>query len=182
MDNEVKVTKAMASSRMSDENMTPENARVRNLLIGLPRVNCPVGFEFRLQRRIEALESGIRPVRSERFGWGFGWAGLGLGLATAFVVAVVAFDFSFTPGKIMITGAPVVATSQPITTSPAAADQNAADPNSIITPEQENPEIDASAVAEPTQQMAAVNDSNAAKNPPTELPENLYHMVGGNNP
>lgn len=182
MHNEEKVTKAMTSSRMSDENRTPENARVRNLLIGLPRVNCPVGFEFRLQRRIEAFESGIRPARRERYGWGFGWAGLGLGLATAFVVAVVAFDFSFTPGKIMITGAPVAATSKTMTTSPAASDQNAADPNSVIKPEQGNPEVDASAVTEPTHQMAAVKDSNAAKNPPKELPENLYHMVGGNNP
>jgi hypothetical protein len=175
VDNEVRQTNDMAFSRLSENTASPEISRVRNLLLGLPRIGCPAGFEFRLQRRLDELERGVRPVR-ERFGWGLGWAGLGLGLATALLVAVVGFDFSFSPKTIRLPGAPVTSA----TNAPKTVSQPAANPLLVSSPQAVSPDANAVGVHEEPAQMAAAKDSNASKNPPTTLPENLYHMVGGN--
>jgi len=177
VDNEVRQTSDMAFSPPSPEGMSPEISRVRNVLFGLPRMGCPVGFEFRLQRRLDELENGVRPLR-ERHGWGLGWAGLGLGLATALLVAVVMFDFSFSPKAIRMPGAPVArATNESQRVTPGAAD-----PLLVSSPQQVLPDAEATTVHERSSQMAAAEDSNAAKIPPTTLPENLFHTVGGNSP
>ena len=177
MDNEVRQTNEMAFGRPNDEGMSREASRVRNLLLGLPRMGCPADFEFRLQRRLDELESGVRPVR-ERHGWGVGWAGLGLGVATALLVAVVLFDFSFSSRDIRVPGAPVTGA----TNAPKTVSQPAADPLAVSSPQQVSPDANAAAVHEQSPAMAAAKDSNTSKTPPTALPEDLYHMVGGNSP
>ncbi|MCX6601928.1 MAG: hypothetical protein NT025_10280 [bacterium] len=170
-------TNHMAFNRLCDESASPETMRVRNLLLGLPRTCCPADFEFRLQRRLDELESGVRPVR-ERHGWGVGWAGLGLGVATALLVAVVLFDFSFSSRDIRVPGAPVTSA----TNAPKTVSQPAADPLVVSSPQAVSPDANAAAVHEQSPAMAAAKDSNTSKNPPTALPENLFHMVGGNSP
>jgi hypothetical protein len=177
VDNEVRQTNETAFGRPNDEGMSPEALRVRNLLLGLPRTCCPADFEFRLQRRLDELESGVRPVR-ERHGWGLGWAGLGLGVATALLIAVVMFDFSFSSRDIRVPGAPVTsATNAPNSVTPPAAD-----PLTASSPQQVSPDAGATSVHDQSPAMAAAKDSNTSKNPPTALPEDLYHMVGGNSP
>jgi len=163
--------------RSGEEKNAPELMRVRNLLMCLPRVECPAGFEFRLQRRLNGQEDGVRPAR-ERWGWGMGWAGLGLGFAAALLVAVAAFDFSFKSPQ--VTGAGPVIT---VNVQPQNAATKTAEPNLAETPVQAPADQQTVAVPESERQLAAAKkDSNAAKNPPSNLPENLYHMVGGNNP
>ena len=176
MDNEMRQMNEVISSHSGEEETAPELQRVRNLLICLPRVSCPAGFEFRLQRRLDGAENGNRPTR-ERMGWGMGWAGLGLGFAAALLVAVVAFDFSFTSPQIAGAGPAVTSTTQPHNTSQPA------EPNLAGSSVQGPAFQQSTTTSEAESQMAAAKrDSNTSKNPPSNLPENLYHMVGGNNP
>lgn len=160
-----------------EEKTSPELMKVRNLLIYLPRVNCPAGFEYRLQRRLNELGHNVRPTR-ERFGWGMGWAGLGLGFTAALVIAVVAFDFSFTSPHVVGAG-PVATSTVELQNSPtqASAPNIAKEPVYSQTDQQPVSNIESD-----QQMLAAKKDSNTAKNPPTNLPDNLYHMVGGNSP
>lgn len=177
MDNEKRQMNEATFRQSGEEETAPELMKVRNLLICLPRMDCPAGFEFRLQRRLNGAVDGIRPVR-ERWGWGMGWAGLGLGFAAALMIAVVAFDFSFKAPQITGTGPAITATVHPQNATTSTPEPNIAD-----TPPQ--PQVNQQSVALPEsdrQLAAAKKDSNTAKNPPTNLPENLYHMVGGNNP
>jgi hypothetical protein len=100
-----------------ETDMNPTYRMIRTLLVGLPKVQAPVGFEFRLQRRIER----VRSPRS-RLGWdswilSWRWFSVGLGVATAVVVGLI----FFTPGQenlpsmatqgIRSTGAPVAESS-----------------------------------------------------------------------
>lgn len=142
--------------------------RVRSVLRTLPRLCCPAGFEFRLQRRL--ADPGSARSRSER-GWALGWAGLGLGLATAFVIAVVAFDFSFRDARDLqmaagptsdlpaqvVSGQGGTAGESPLNPAPQASDR----------------------VAQGESQQKAVEDSVPEKTP-SALPDYPYHMVGGN--
>lgn len=170
MDNEVRQTNDTAFSLLGEEGVSAETTKVRNLLLSLPRACCPAGFEFRLQRRLDVLENGVRPVR-ERHGWGLGWAGLGLGFAAALLVAVVVFDLRFSPTDIRMPTAPVASSNAPTTGAPM-----------VSSPQQVSPDAGATAAREQLPQMAAAKDTNASKNPPATLPENLFHTVGGNSP
>jgi hypothetical protein len=176
VDNEVRQTNDEAFSRLNEEGTSSEISKVRKLLLGLPRQCCPEGFEFRLQHRLRELENGPRPLR-ERYNWGLGLAGLGLGLATALLVAVVAFDFSFSPTSVSIPAAPVTSATNtpPAVTTPPATNQLMAS-----SPQQVSREAEIVPVQEQPTQMAAAKDSNASQKPPATLPEDLYHMVGGN--
>ncbi|RPH93030.1 hypothetical protein EHM69_11395 [candidate division KSB1 bacterium] len=155
-----------------EQGVSPQLLNVRTALLNLPKTECSVGFEFRLQRRIQEMESGVR-VGTSRPAWGLGWAGVGLGFAAAFVVAVVAFDFSFSSGRSQIVSAPIVSGPSRYV-PPNVASQTISAPSVADTL--------ADVVKEEAPKMAAVKDSQATKNPPANLPENLFHMVGGNNP
>jgi hypothetical protein len=76
-----------------EEGTTAELLRVRASLRALPRVACPTGFDFRLQKRIE---NGYEKAHERWFsrGWVLGWSGATLGVATALVIAIIAFDFN----------------------------------------------------------------------------------------
>jgi hypothetical protein len=177
VDNDLRQTNDMAFNRLSQAGSSPEISRVRNLLLGLPRMCCPADFEFRLQRRLDEMERGVRPVR-ERYGWGLGWAGLGLGFAAALLIAVVMFDFSFSSRDLRAPGAPITSA----TNAPRTMTQPVADPLATSSPQQVSTGAEAATVPDQSPTMAAAKDSNASKNPPTALPEDLYHMVGGNSP
>ncbi|MBK8130281.1 MAG: hypothetical protein IPK53_15735 [bacterium] len=49
---------AMNMAGNAEPGMDPSEQRVRNALRSLPKANCPVGFEFRLERRLSG-----KPVR-----------------------------------------------------------------------------------------------------------------------
>lgn len=131
----------------SEEDCSLQHLRVRRTLLAMPARRCAVGFEFRLQKKLESGESALRrPVRATN--WSLGWMGAGVGFAAALAVAVIAFDFNGGPPTgLQVAGnpvqtAPVVTSgaipqtvSQPsggvqqhsITTSPVTTEGNVAD-------------------------------------------------------
>ncbi|MFZ5434033.1 MAG: hypothetical protein ACOZB3_09700 [Calditrichota bacterium] len=151
-----------------EEGISRDLLMVRAALQALPKVPCPTGFEFRLQRRIEGHTG--RERSSSRI-WTWNWAGAGLGFAAAFVIAVFVFNLN----TVTPTQAPIAAGEQ---TSPTAtmkaAGENPAQPVEVesVTPNQQLAD-------EQTTTTSVAKDSQAVKQP-TLLPENLYHTVGGN--
>ena len=90
--------------------------KVRALLSSLPTEACPVGFEQRLNRRLQGMDE--RP-RAAAKSWTSGWAGVGLGFAAAAVIALFAFDFDAskelpqgTIAKSTVEVAPVIPSTQ----------------------------------------------------------------------
>lgn len=154
-------------SALGEAGVPDELLAVRRMLLRLPRVQCPVGFEYRLQRRLDGkgVSGDRRPVR----GWMSGWTGAGLGFAAALVIAVFAFDFNVTgPGT---QGTLTDKTAGSATPQLAAPDIHKEQP--VIVVEQ------------PVQQLASdkaaatpEKDSARVKHP-TSLPDDLYHVVGG---
>jgi hypothetical protein len=87
----------------SEEGLSKEHQRVRAALLGLPKETCPVGFEFRLMKRISG--GSERSRRRTSSNWIVGWAGAGLGVAVAMLVAFTALDFDVyfdVPGRVPV--------------------------------------------------------------------------------
>jgi len=82
---------AYSGRGFEESGMDPAYVVIRTSLRTLPRVAAPAGFESRLHRRIERLESG-RAVRAWD-SWVFtrGWLSAGVGVATAVVVGLLFF-------------------------------------------------------------------------------------------
>jgi hypothetical protein len=74
-----------------EEGISPDLLAVRSALRGLPKLECSTGFDYRLQRKLNGEEPGVRRAGSPR-SWTLGWAGAGLGFATAMAIAFFAFD------------------------------------------------------------------------------------------
>lgn len=160
-------------SHSAEEGISPEHLLVRYSLKNLPRVNCPVGFEFRLQRKIEGKQ--FVENKSSVKHWTTAWGGLALGAAAAFMFAVFAFDVNFS-------GSPAtqITPVQTASTIPLKAHQipvSAPQENSSITGSPER--LMASDVNEKDALTSAVKDSNKTEHRGT-LPEGLYQVVGGN--
>jgi len=94
VDHRVKANDPSWREPAGEEGVSREMLEIRAALLRLPKATCPVGFEYRLQRRIEGTSSA-RPVTTGLRGWSLAWAGVGLGLAASVVVATIAFDFHF---------------------------------------------------------------------------------------
>lgn len=121
------------SPRLDEDGISPEHLRIRGALQRLPKRCCPVGFEFRLQKRLESGESALRrPARS--WGWSLGWMGAGAGVVTALAVAIFAFDFQLNPGgTLQVAGV----SAQPTVSSPPVAQQTRAVPQTVSQPDVE---------------------------------------------
>jgi hypothetical protein len=74
-----------------ETDMNPTYRMIRTLLVGLPRVQAPVGFEFRLQRRLEQVRSRRSGHAWDSWIFSWRWFSVGLGVATAVVVGLVFF-------------------------------------------------------------------------------------------
>jgi hypothetical protein len=141
--------------------------RIRAALLCLPKETCPVGFEFRLMKRISGQT--VRGGRRTTSNWMIGWAGAGLGVAVAMIVSFAAFDFQFldaVPGSTAQTAAE--------TPAPATIDQPAdmAGGNSAT--------IDANRVVvtdEAPVQLASTPEDSMAKIQRGEIPAGLDHTV-----
>jgi hypothetical protein len=175
VENEDRRTSDAAHWQVKGEEGVPQDMlMVRAMLQSLPKANCPDGFETKLQRRL-AGEFAEPKARLAQRNWSLGWAGVGLGFATALVIAVVAFDVNFkAPANSVTAGG--LAIPAPVATS-----------GSVPQPSQ-TPVHEVSAPVEQTgvQQLAqeqpksggAVKDTTPRS--PTALPEDLFHVVGGN--
>lgn len=175
MENPVRKAAEVSSARMDEEGMPADLQRVRSVLQSMPKLNCPVGFEFRLQRRIEGLSAAPSRTASGR-SWTLGWAGAGLGFATALVIAMLVFDFGF---NVPNASTQAITSATPQTTAPATQPDLAKAPQVPPTNAQPLESVNGDLAQEKPAQ--ASKDSNAAKTP-TEFPESLYHTVSGNNP
>jgi hypothetical protein len=154
-----------------DEGVPGELLAVRALLLSVPHVACPDGFEARLQRRLAGQRAGSQVGSSNR-NWSLGWAGVGLGFAAALVIAVVMFDFKFqVPGQ-----SPIAGTPQQVST-PTAAVPQATPPASGVTPQGGTDPAAQQANAQPTQTHAR-KDSTPTGTGVTP-PEELFHIVNG---
>lgn len=146
--------------------MNPEHLRVRNALHSLPKATCPVGFEFRLERRLAG-----KPVGETRKNWSMSWLGAGVGFATAMVLAVFIFDFGAIPGT---TPAGMIPTA---TKSGVSIEQP-----TQVTPSTEQPVNVAQETIEATKSdaLASKQDTMKDKTKPGTLPDGNYQTVGGN--
>jgi len=153
-------------AQMMEPGIGSGEQRVRSALQALPKATCPVGFEFRLERRL----SGKAP-RESRQSWGMGWLGAGVGVAAAMVLSFVVFDFGSVAGTnpAGITGTPVrqsgVQIEQPADVAKTTIETAAPATQPELTPEQ----------------LAATKpDSMKDKTKPGTLPDGNYQTVGTN--
>ena len=149
-----------------DPDCTPGQMRVREALKTLPKANCPVGFEFRLERRLAG-----KPVGGTRSGWSLSWIGAGVGFATAMVLALFIFDFGSAPGTgpANITGSPTtIKTSGVQVEQPADVAKTTIETSTPVTTPEKTAE-----------QLAASQDTMKDKTKPGTLPEGKYETVGG---
>jgi hypothetical protein len=135
------------------------------LIAGLPRVQTPAGFDFRLRERIVRLES---PQRIRRLEWSVpAWRGLsvGLGIATAVIVGLVFFQ----PRPTQI---PTVASTEVIqqVTEPEA--------NSfpVASPAQEDTQVDRSITGRPERELG---DEMLAEQAKPDSSERGFHPSRG---
>ncbi|MCB1061030.1 MAG: hypothetical protein KDB65_12425 [Calditrichaeota bacterium] len=142
-----------------------DHQKVRDALRSLPKANCPVGFDFRLERRLAG-----NPVGGTRSGWSMGWLGAGVGFATAMVIAVFVFNFGSIPG---VSPANVAGTPSQVKTSGAPIEQPAEMAKSNETPAQ------STTIAEESEQLASKQDTSKDKTKPGTLPEGQYQTVSG---
>ncbi len=145
---------------------SPEHQRVRKALQTLPKANCPVGFEFRLERRLAG-----KPVGGTRSGWSISWLGAGVGFATAMVLALFIFDFGSAPGTnpANISGTPTtIKTSGVQVEQPADVAKTTIESTAPVTAPEKTAE-----------QLAASQDTMKDKTKPGTLPEGQYQTVGG---
>jgi hypothetical protein len=141
--------------------------RIRAALLSLPKETCPVGFEFRLMKRISG--ETVRSGRKKAPNWILGWAGAGLGVAVAMFVSFTAFDLNFnqvTPGSTAQTAKEISA--------PAVTDQHpevAVEKSTTIISKENT-------VVEETQvQLASTPEDSAAKIQRGEIPNGLNQTV-----
>lgn len=142
----------------AEPELSTAHARVRSALKTLPKATCPVGFEFRLERRLAG-----KPVGETRKTSRSGWLGAGIGFATAMVLGVFLFDFGG--------GA---------TISPAGMVPTATKSNTVIErPTTDQPLNTAQEGTKTTsqEQLAATPDSMKDKTKPGTLPEGSYQVV-----
>lgn len=153
------------NAKNMESDCSAEHQRVRKALQTLPKATCPVGFEFRLERRLAG-----KPVGGTRSGWSINWLGAGVGFATAMVLAVFLFDFGTVPGTnpANITGTPSQVKSggtqieQPVDVAKTSVETAAP----VTAPEKSS------------EQLAATPDSMKDKTKPGTLPEGNYQTVG----
>jgi hypothetical protein len=162
--------------RMSSEDgLSSDHTRIRSALLNLPKVGCPVGFEFRLEQRISGKAG--RRVNHSMWNWATGVAAGGLGLAAALSVAVFVFDF--TPWEVgggaamMANSKIVVPQAQPAPVLPQVATGDASFTGS---PER----VLASDVPVKDALTAAVKDTTPDGKQRVALPEGHYNTVDGN--
>ncbi|MCB9357094.1 MAG: hypothetical protein H6508_04100 [Calditrichaeota bacterium] len=146
----------------AEPDMTKAHARVRSALQTLPKETTPVGFDFRLERRLAG-----KPVGESRKSWSLGWLGAGVGFATAMVLAMFVFDFggnaAISPAGMIPTATkagPVLERSTPVTTSTEQPADVAAE---RTTADEKN--------------TAEKADSLKDKTKPGALPEGAYQVV-----
>lgn len=144
-------------------NADPETSPVRNALRNLPKANCPVGFEFRLERRLAG-----KPVGGTRSNWSMGWLGAGVGFATAMVLALFVFDFGAIPGT---SPANMTGTPSPVKMGGTQIEQPLDVAKTTVTDPANSTTLESG-------QLASTPDSMKDKTKPGTLPEGNYHTVG----
>jgi len=146
-----------------EDGVSPDLLAVRSVLRSLPTVSCPVGFEYRLEKKLAGEQAGVRSAGSAR-GWAWGWAGAGLGFATALAIAFFVFDVNVKPAGVSSGGQPVPVAQTPVTTTPSGE---------IKTIREQAPE---------EKQLAKTNEDTTKKQPPSkvDLPHDVIHVVGTN--
>ena len=154
----------------SEEGLSREHQRIRAALLSLPKETCPVGFEFRLMKRISG--GAARSRRRTSSSWVIGWAGAGLGVAVAMLVAFTAFDFNYSERVPVRTAG----TTQevPTTTLEEKAPELAVERSTTITGD------GTEAVNETELQLAATPEDSAEMIRRGEIPAGLDKTVSTN--
>lgn len=80
-------------SSVGEEDVDEGKRRLRIALLSLPKVPCPAGFEYRLNRRLQGRSESSRSTGRS---WVAGWLGVGLGFGCAVAVALFMFGSSVT--------------------------------------------------------------------------------------
>jgi hypothetical protein len=158
-------------SQDSESSASSEYIQIRNALLGLPRLSCPVGFEFRLQQRLEGRY--VRDNSSHHsLNWLTGLTAGGLGVAAALSLAVFVFDFNpwqANHGVGQIASRSMSQPFVPVQTEAGQASYTGSPERLLAT---DSPQQDAL--------TAAVKDSTPEAHR-TALPEGRYQVVDGSN-
>ena len=117
-------------SGTGDEDVDVSLMRVRNALLVLPKMSCPVGFEYRLNRRLQGIDGS---VRSNGRNWVSGWLGVGMGFAAAAVIAFLVLDFDVpTPVGVSVVQGPVKHATTTTMTQPETEIASDRDPTQTV--------------------------------------------------
>jgi hypothetical protein len=171
-----KRTEGVSRNMDAEVGVAPGLLSVRSLLMTLPKAGCPIGFEMRLQRRLAGSQGKTARAESGR-SWGLGWAGVGLGFAAAILIGVVTYNANLRSTSVV--SAPVAVTAKPVESNPQTGpnvrtDGTETGPTNNLTTEPQQQ------LAQKSTDKAAIQKDSSKSKTPTELPENLYHVVGGN--
>lgn len=147
-----------------DEEIDAAMIRVRHALLSLPKVSCPAGFEYRLNRRLQGT-ADAQP-RAVGRSWVSGWLGVGLGFACAAAVALFMLGLNDT--------------SQ--TTAPMAGKTQQVAPRQTREPVMEQvtqTKVPGSQTVSPPENAMAASDSVPLKSDPTHISSDRLHQVSG---
>ncbi|MBU0691788.1 hypothetical protein KKC97_00565 [bacterium] len=154
----------------TEPELSREHRRIRAALLSLPKETCPVGFEFRLMKRISGGAARGRGRASSS--WIVGWAGAGLGVAVAMLVAFTAFDFNYSE-RVPVRTAGTMQEVPTATVTEQAPDLAAGKSTTIIGDGSE-------AVQEAPVQLASTPEDSAAMVKRGEIPAGLDRTVSTN--
>lgn len=149
-----------------EEGVSTDLLAVRSLLRSLPTSKCAPGFEYRLQRKLEGPEAGVRSAGSAR-NWTLGWVGAGLGLATAVAIGFFVFDLNVkSPSDAGFSSLPVAGVS-----SGGPAVPNGPAPQTVSAQR---------LVSQDKQLAAADKDTTKPAASKPDLDPQLFHVTGSN--
>jgi hypothetical protein len=156
-----------------EQGTSPDLLAIRSLLRSLPTLECAPGFEYRLQRKLEAGVAGVRSEGTAR-NWALGWGGVGLGFATALAIAFFAFDLN------------VKEPNQPGGIAGGVTSGGPAIPVPTQTVSEPSHELQASAPAnlQDDKKLASVKKDSTVKPPVSkvDVDQGLIHVTGGGAP
>lgn len=164
------MTERQNYTAQAEPGLSREHQRIRAALLNLPKETCPVGFEFRLMKRISG--GSVRDSRRGSSSWIVGWAGAGLGVAVAMLVAFTAFDFNYSQQVPVRTAGAVQ--EGPTTTVTEEAPELAVEKSTTIIGD------GSEAIQEAPVQMASTSEDSAAMVRRGEIPAGLDQTVSTN--
>ena len=92
MEGVTKNRNSFVSSGIEETDIDPIHRAIRALLVALPHIEAPLGFESRLWNRVAQIKSRRNGLNLDLWIFARRWLSVGLGVATAVVIGLVFFE------------------------------------------------------------------------------------------